>query len=204
MVKNNLGQLLRWSWKGIQAWNVLVASGIPLVIRAFLGKFVGSWALYLQLFLFIGIGLIILGILVLLVQNKSVAKSNDALEESKIANIYWTGHDLMWTLAELEKDDSTKYIKNGLIQFLHQASSCRIQASLPNIFEPIVAAKVKVEVLSNQEGKLPSQLKEEVKGALERAYVAIGAFIECKQPGFIARPESNKDLWLYTKSVHKT
>ncbi len=72
MGKNKLLWILQWGWEGIKVWSVLISLGVPAVIRAIFHTIFSGWAWYDQLLLFVGIGLIVLGILAAIFGGKKI------------------------------------------------------------------------------------------------------------------------------------
>lgn len=139
----------------------------------------------------------------------ALEKANTIREDkaiwSNVANLYWTGHDIMWTLAALERDAPVKSIVHGLRQFLHQALCCGIQGCTEiTAFEVVETVKSSVETLPEREGKVPIEIKEQVRLALERVRGEIGSLVNNTQVSYSPYPPGNEELWIFHKSIGKT
>jgi len=95
-----INRILRWGWRGIEVWDVLLALGVTPVLRASFINIIGGWEWYEQLLLFGGVFLIILSILIIIspfikqqVENRRQTKQAKVQEDIEQDIVYFPSRE---------------------------------------------------------------------------------------------------------------
>ena len=102
--------------------------------------------------------------------------------QDKAGNLFWLGHDLMWTVDVIVRGAPKERIMHGLTQSLHHLRSLGI-AEIANEEQLIVRLHDQIKSLLNRE--ITPKLRDEVVTELYAILLGIGRFIEQSQPGFV-------------------
>jgi hypothetical protein len=100
----------------------------------------------------------------------------------KTGNIYWLGHDLMWTAQVSLRGAGKNQIIYGLKQSLHHLKSIDLKDKLPE--------KELLDLLITIENYLDTQIDSEVRGRIagdvDHILDEVGAYMEANQSNFEA------------------
>ncbi len=121
---------------------------------------------------------------------------------SKPANIYWTAHDIMWTIIRAKDNKPVGLIRHGLKQAIHQATSSRIFAKSPILN----VLKEEIEKLSTfgKEDVMNKDEYDRIIQLLDESSKKFGEVVDYRQIGYKPYPEDNKQSWLDMKRSGET
>ena len=102
--------------------------------------------------------------------------------QDKAGNLFWLGHDLMWTVDVIVRGAPKERIMHGLTQSLHHLRSLEI-ADTANAEQLIVRLRDQIKSLLSRE--ITPKLRDEVATELYAIVLGIGRLIEQSQPGFV-------------------
>lgn len=105
--------------------------------------------------------------------------------QDKAGNLFWLGHDLMWTVDVIARGGPKARIMHGLTQSIHHLRSLEIFKTA-NAEQLIVTVRDHIIDLLNRE--ITPKLRDEVATELYAILVGIGHFIQQSQPDFAANP----------------
>ncbi len=118
------------------------------------------------------------------------------------ANIFWSGHDLMWTKHMIERRGTADEIAHGITQFIHQLSLSQMNHNLPSL--PLLEESL----LDVEKCPKSEHLREEEYVKLEdltrRIRSELTGFIDSSQKGYKPYPEHNKERWYRMRNSNKT
>lgn len=108
----------------------------------------------------------------------------DSAHWTKVASIYWLGHDIMWTVDAILRGGEPRFINHGLTQSLHHAQQIGLSQTSP--------AKALRRLRDNAQHLLPSEwgttLRTQYASDLRQIADQLGAVAESQQDGFLAKP----------------
>jgi hypothetical protein len=109
-----------------------------------------------------------------------------------VANAFYLGHDLRWTIDVINGGGSAQHVVHGLRQILHQADELGL--SQHNDYVVLRAQVTKASQLSAHEWtpEVRIELEESVKTALER----FGELVRRRQPTYRPYASDNRENWL--------
>ena len=106
--------------------------------------------------------------------------------EEKFGNIYWVGHDLLWTVARLVSKGPREKILEGLFQSKHHLHKVRfVDSSVSSRLERIYQ-----EALSSLESDWTAERRGHVAKGIEYLARELGEIISANQLGFKSHPSS--------------
>ena len=120
-------------------------------------------------------------------EKKSVDKQKIKVQWANVANIYWVGYDIMFTMDALLRNGSKKHIIYGLTQVLHHVKELDFSDEEPEIFAEQILAKVKASL----ESELDVTTRRNIAGDVATLRDQIGVLFEIKQESFRASPSDN-------------
>jgi hypothetical protein len=109
-----------------------------------------------------------------------------------VANAFFLGHDLRWTMDELRQGGVPDDVKHGLRQVLHQAD----ELGLSTHDHFLILARQATEVLGLPGEAWTPEVRDKLKGCLKDALERFGGLIISRQPGYRPYPPDNQDSWL--------
>jgi hypothetical protein len=118
--------------------------------------------------------------------SKKLNPTNGNLNKSMIGNIYWLGHDLMWTADTLLRHGQSKDIIVGIDQSLHHL----IQIGLGETEVESHLNSLKNLIMRSED--LPSSLRDECASQIGSIIDQVGITIETKQSNFLIPPHWNR------------
>jgi len=102
----------------------------------------------------------------------------------KFGNIYWVGHDLLWTVVQLLNQGSREKILEGLFQSKHHLSEVRfVQSSFSSRLEQIYQ-----EALRTTESDWTAERRGHVATQVQSIARNLGEIISANQPAFKSHP----------------
>jgi hypothetical protein len=111
---------------------------------------------------------------------------------ANIANAFFLGHDLRWTMDVLSSGAPANDVKHGLVQILHQATDLGIGDE-----NPVLALQQKVkEFLAVPDDAWTTEIRSDADLALRLAFERIGALIISLQQGYRPYDPENQARWL--------
>ena len=120
------------------------------------------------------------------------AEAAVAAKPGNIANAFYLGHDLRWTMDALSSEKSPKDVKHGVRQVLHQARDLGIGTS-----NPVLALSQKAgPLLELADEEWTEETRTAVSHALELAFERIGSLVISWQPGYVPYDPENQQHWL--------
>ena len=115
-----------------------------------------------------------------------------ARTSANIANAFFLGHDLRWTIDVVSARRSPKDIKHGIIQILHQASDLGLDGE-----NGVQALKHKVEhLLELPDDQWTAPIRSEVDLALRLAFERLCTSVIRLQPDYRPYNPENQQSWL--------
>jgi hypothetical protein len=115
-----------------------------------------------------------------------------ARSSANVANAFFLGHDLRWTIDVSTSDAPPKDVKHGIRQILHQATDLGIE------HENGVQAlqRVAQSLLDLPDEEWTTEIRGEVDLALRLAFERIGAVMTRLQPEYRAYDPENQQSWI--------
>ena len=102
----------------------------------------------------------------------------------RFGNIYWVGHDLLWTVAQLSSQGSREKILEGLFQSKHHLNEVRfVQSSFSSRLEQIYQ-----DALNTAESDWTAERRRLVVTQVASIAREIGNIISANQPAFKSHP----------------
>jgi hypothetical protein len=130
---------------------------------------------------------------------KSISIGGERVEESgawlNLANAYYLGHDLRWTMAAIGADQSFEDIRHGLRQVMHQAD----ELGMSNHEDFLILAGQCAEVLESDPAEWSPEKGSQLREDLNDAFRSFGHIIKQRQPGYQGYPPENQESWLRIK-----
>lgn len=111
---------------------------------------------------------------------------------ANIANAFFLGHDLRWTIDVIVSNGSVDDIKHGLRQTLHQADE--LGFSQHDHFR--ILARQATEVLPLQEAEWTQEVRDNLAACLRDALERFGGVLIHRQPGYRPYAPDNQESWL--------
>jgi len=109
-----------------------------------------------------------------------------SLKKSATGNLYWLGHDLMWTADTLLRQGPTEQVLIGLDQAIHHLVHVGLQET--PIEYALQALHAQIRILK----ELPASLRDEYANEIGSIIDKIGATLEAAQPDFQVPPHWNR------------
>jgi Domain of unknown function (DUF4062) len=116
---------------------------------------------------------------------KRKASPTDSFKWDSTGNLYWLGHDLMWTMAALRYIGTRESALHGLRQCHHHL--CEIGMNESPYARRLVRWLKEVETISGHEWTLDRRYS--LASEIDRLTDQIGALAETRQSGYRADPE---------------
>jgi hypothetical protein len=111
---------------------------------------------------------------------------------TNIANAFYLGHDLRWTMDVLDSGAAVKDVKHGLIQILHQAKELGFGDN--NNF--LILRQKATDVLKLPDKAWTEAVRDDVALALHLAFDRLGTLVIGLQPGYRPYDPDNREQWL--------
>ena len=121
--------------------------------------------------------------------------------ESKVANVYWSGSDLMKTLCSVQHKKSAHEIKHNMTQFIHQISSSGLAPQLTSLS---TLTPYTERLSKHGESFLTDELYEELFTVVSRVHHELAGYINSLQKDYKPYPEHNEQTWKDMKSKKQT
>jgi hypothetical protein len=118
------------------------------------------------------------------------------LSPANIANAFFLGHDLRWTMDALSSGAVVDDVKHGLVQTLHQAE----ELGLGQHDHILVLKQKATEVLGLAPEEWTESVREGVATALRVAFERLGGLVIRHQPGYRPYDPANQASWLATQA----
>jgi hypothetical protein len=109
---------------------------------------------------------------------------------TRIGNIYWLGHDIMWTIDVILRNAPGSTITHGLRQSIHHLNQLGLSDSSPGI----QLKRLYENARQMLESEWTSELRNQYSVDLRRTSDQIGALAESQQQSFRADPKHEEDL----------
>jgi hypothetical protein len=109
-----------------------------------------------------------------------------------LANAYYLGHDLRWTMEVARKGEPPADVKHGLVQILHQAHELGLGATRP--FRLLTEGTADARELPDEHWT--DETREAVLKVLSLAFDRWGELLISEQPSYRAYPGGNESKWL--------
>jgi TIR domain len=111
---------------------------------------------------------------------------------ANLANAFFLGHDLRWTLDALSSGATVEDVKHGLVQTLHQATDLGLGQH-----DHILVLKQKAtEVLGLAAEEWTESVREGIETALRVAFERLGGLMISLQPGYRPYDPANQPSWI--------
>lgn len=104
------------------------------------------------------------------------------IDLQKVGNLYWLGHDVMWSIDVLLRGGQRADILHGLRQSKHHATEIGLSVwaeRLGNLYRAVTETR---------ESELTIARRDQISGELRRISDQIGAIAEANQGGFRSSP----------------
>jgi hypothetical protein len=109
-----------------------------------------------------------------------------------VANAFFLGHDLRWTIDVLTGGGPVDDVKHGLIQILHQAHELGL--SQHNHF--LILAREATEALKLPGDSWTPEVRDKLETCLKLSFERIGGLVINRQPGYRPYDPENQKTWL--------
>jgi hypothetical protein len=134
---------------------------------------------------------------------QNIGKEGERVEEEgnwlNIANAFFLGHDLRWTMAAIKAREPLDQIQHGLRQILHQADELGLSQH-----EDFKILTIQCdEVLKSNDASWGDDHREKLVQELHDAFQAFGRLMKQRQPGYTSYPPDNHESWLRLKSMRR-
>ena len=116
-----------------------------------------------------------------------------------VANAFYLGHDLRWTIDVIENGSPPSDVKHGLLQTLHQADELGL--SEHDYF--VILAKQAADVFDIPDEEWTSEIRERLDGAVKEAFDRFGRLVIERQPGYHACDPKNREAWLRYQAARR-
>ena len=88
----------------------------------------------------------------------NTTSSTPDFKAGNIGNIYWLGHDVMWTIDVLLRNGSKDAIEHGIRQCLHHANEAGFPISKLNKLQEIVEDSLEMELTTSKRQEIANEL----------------------------------------------
>jgi hypothetical protein len=109
-----------------------------------------------------------------------------------VANAFFLGHDLRWTIDVLENGGSPQDVKHGLLQMLHQADELGL--SEHDYF--VILAGQAGNAFDLPDNEWTPEVRKELEASVKAAFDRFGRLVIERQPGYEACDPANRENWL--------
>jgi hypothetical protein len=118
---------------------------------------------------------------------------------TNIANAFYLGHDLRWTLDALSSGAEPEDLKHGLTQILHQAKDLGL-ASNNNY---LILRQKAAELLELPAAQWTDKVRGDIGLALQLAFERLGSVLIGMQPGYSPYEPENRERWIEIQSENR-
>jgi TIR domain len=115
-----------------------------------------------------------------------------ASSRPNIANAFFLGHDLRWTMDVLNYGGPAEDVKHGIVQILHQAG----ELGLSDHDHLLVLKQTATEVLSLPADEWTEAVRKSVGTTLQVCFERLGGLVISRQPGYRPYAPDNQARWL--------
>jgi hypothetical protein len=123
---------------------------------------------------------------VALASPSNAAQGSIPFDKDKYGNIFWVGHDLLWTVAQLLSKGPREKILEGLFQSKHHLNEVRfVESSFSSRLERIYH-----ETLRTVESDWTAERRGKVATEVQSIARELGGVISANQPAFKSHPSS--------------
>jgi TIR domain len=118
---------------------------------------------------------------------------------TNIANAFFLGHDLRWTMSALSSGAEPDDVKHGITQILHQAQDLGLRDN--NNF--VILRQKAAEVIELPDDQWTEQVRAEVALALQLAFERLGSVLIGLQPDYNPYPPENRERWFAIQAKNR-
>lgn len=123
------------------------------------------------------------------------------VSSNNIANIYWTGSDLMKAVCAIKHNKPEYIIRHCIVQFLYQLKMSKIIDSENKTSSLCLLSKYLEKLEKWPSDKvMDSNDNQELINIIVKIKIELTGLVDGKQPGYIPYPENNKDIWMKIKA----
>jgi len=116
----------------------------------------------------------------------NAAQGSIPFDKDKYGNIFWVGHDLLWTVAQLLSNGPREKILEGLFQSKHHLNEVRFVETSQKSRLDRVYQEAMHSLASDWTTERRGQVAQEVQSIARE----LGGIISTNQPGFRSHPSS--------------
>lgn len=118
---------------------------------------------------------------------------------TNIANAFYLGHDLRWTMDALSAGAEPDDVKHGITQILHQAQNLGLRDN--NNY--VILRQRAAELLALPEDQWTEKIRGDLALALQLAFERLGSVLIGLQPGYSPFAPENRERWLEIQAENR-